>query len=324
MPTEDNALQPLNGSDNSLWARVRGSAANMISPSREAQADKENIYPQLSQGRDIEEEREKVKRKEWALLYEHVGNEEEDEGGQAQRDGGEGEIERGSELEDTQEESPFVRGAGRGEFYRTYICTFGGVASADQAEGHREAYKNMTRLAAPLPADQIAQSRRHDSNPGTPAHKRRRIEESVESDGLSDEEASMPARRSPASSLVQTSNERPTGHGHTFSDESVNSEVEGSMNSALEDTTSMLEDLHDETVCCLVLSTSILLTTDSHYTQMISYATVYKMTFRAIDCSRRAIKLCVMTATNSLYRSASGLCGVICNQKLMGKHLNFD
>lgn len=114
MPNDDNALRPLNGSINNLWARPGGHNDNIPSPSQEAEADKENVYPQLSQGKDIEDEREKVRWREHGMPYEHVEEEDEDEGGD------QSEVRKRSEsgsreIDDTREDSPFVRGAGRGE-----------------------------------------------------------------------------------------------------------------------------------------------------------------------------------------------------------------
>jgi hypothetical protein len=120
MPNDDNALRPLNGSINNLCARARGHNDNIPSRSREAEADKENVYPQLSQGKDIEDEREKVRWRQRGMPYEHVEQEDEDEqdqSGMRERTGS-----RSLEVDDTQEASPFVRGAGRGESASKKMC----------------------------------------------------------------------------------------------------------------------------------------------------------------------------------------------------------
>lgn len=119
MSNDNNALRPLanNGNNNGIWSRIREHANNVLSPSKEAEADKENVYPQLSQGKDIETEREKVRWRERGQHYEHTEEEAEDEDDddtQDYEDTREGSI----ELDETPEENPFVRGAGRAEAAR--------------------------------------------------------------------------------------------------------------------------------------------------------------------------------------------------------------
>lgn len=106
----------------------------------------------------------------------------------------------------------------------------------------------MTALAAPLPQGHAGQRRRSDSPPETPAHKRRRVEEVVESDGMSEYEPGTPARHRPAQQDERRLQPRFNDHSHVMPDDSVDGEIEGSMISGMEDTTSMLDDLRDETV----------------------------------------------------------------------------